>query len=743
MNVLNYYKTAPIDDSHMSAFLKPVLPDLNGLRAKLKAQLPVTKNLKDTLINRAATFLYSKDDVGIPFLDFSLFPEELLFLFAQKLSVKSAAWPIVGFAYWQNFIKTNKMDVQLKPYTAGGLITVEKSYIGHQSESVKVGPPTEDTWLLAFSQIENPEGWYEYVLEKLTKCTSEELDVIMIVNGYGYRPAWKDMEKIGFLLFSISCSRGAGYEFAKSLYMCTYTSKFTRNLNRKDTSNVKILYQTYNVVPESETWAAFWFGKLIRPGVVIPEVLSTSNLLLFSKVFGYHQQLSKNSFYETLIAFLSSSIPKFPELVNLLATTTDPDVITTYLGIKSKKNLFYRLMNYSAIMRRPELDFPHEIPYSDYGTLAWMTDRELKKYLDPYKLVKIDWSSFNRLETIKKLADAAHKPQWYLRPRTDKAANKDEIDLFTLEPRVFTEEDYALGYGTSLSYNCYTLSEITDSFREDTATGVVIFSKPGTSKEFFPYKSLKQLLTLLDPSTPLAQKISRGLEKLKSGDLIWKNSYSQLQESDKLQIQEFVLWLLQFGMVLRFWKGIGYNWIYKWKEIEERTKQPELYMSQQAHDMKVAENLGVYAGMTSLWSYQTKQWIEDLTGVVYNMDSKMSSPTEYNICLTIQRISQTEFCTAHASDFFIHTSIYCIVSLFGWDNTKVTSKLKNPFLLDMKAALGESSRHTDPKFKGTETENQKMIDLRQKLVYNNIILNEGKTPAQLQKQYNELLSGHL
>ena len=73
----------------------------------------------------------------------------------------------------------------------------------------------------------------------------------------------------------------------------------------------------------------------------------------------------------------------------------------------------------------------------------------------------------------------------------------------------------------------------------------------------------------------------------------------------------------------------------------------------------------------------------------------------------------------------------------------MTTLLKNPFLLDMKAALGESSRHTDPKFKGTEIENQKIIDIKQKLVYNNIILNEGKTPAQLQKQYNEMLSGHL
>jgi len=219
--------------------------------------------------------------------------------------------------------------------------------------------------------------------------------------------------------------------------------------------------------------------------------------------------------------------------------------------------------------------------------LRLYTDRQLLDRFEVYE----PWSSrAHLLSIIRDQIDDGDK-EWRLARKH--CRNLDKINIIEGEPRgqldMHDEADPVLSYGTLVHYDCYFVSELMASFREDAEQGFRFINPDasGTQNDF-TRASISNLAELLEklvlkggPSKAvyklLLDKVRHGQELGNIDARMMAKMTAKVQAMTAEQRQAlngYLVRLFLMGMTGRFWKGPGHEWPHDW--IEPRRAEHNL-----------------------------------------------------------------------------------------------------------------------------------------------------------------------
>lgn len=338
---------------------------------------------------------------------------------------------------------------------------------------------------------------------------------------------------------------------------------------------------------------------------------------------------------------------------------------------------------------------------------------------------------FSRLQWVVSMVRQGTVDGWlYL--STD-CANPDPNNVLTLEPRVDAEDDIIHSWGTTRKYLCYNESELMASFREDAEYGWV-FSFPDNPKMMFSTQSIKQLRDH-GVTAELEEKINRGLELLEGNEHKldkWRIQYRELSHSGQDIIDNFVIWMFILGQVLRFWKGPGYSWIYEWKESDQRTT--ELFCTQDVHDKRVVDMLASFFHEYETYPKEVRSLIKKFVVMQYSDATRAFALSSMKIISLLEKIFQSNFCLANASDILLQTSLFLAFELIGWSLDDLNMRLNKYIFPDGTGVqlrfepaelVGKTTHHIDVIFEFLEKDRDKVEQvenkIRQKYIFEHLI----------------------
>lgn len=359
---------------------------------------------------------------------------------------------------------------------------------------------------------------------------------------------------------------------------------------------------------------------------------------------------------------------------------------------------------YHGVFNRPEgLNAPPDLQDKNkdeiINILSQYTNLELINTYEPRTL----WTSRSDLINII-TDDILGPPKWSI-ISTNYCNNDDTINIITGENHSDTNksdiDDPTLSYGSQKNYRCYQLSELEASFRD--YDGIFMFRVPdwtntsSFAKEF-PLKSIKQLKSLLESVstsynvTSLINKISQGLNILKSASNHIKHLKSQLVNfnSDDLHIIKLYLaWMFNYSMWMRFWPGPGHPWPLQKVNVNNRSaRNLQHRTSPLERDEYIFIQNSIRTNIIELYekNSELKEWIESLPVIYYDFETKESSVATHKIKDIIDQIVIGDYCMGFGSDTILKTAYYYIVHLLDYSEGTPLDEFLNtmmPLLIDI------------------------------------------------------------
>jgi Leucine-rich repeat (LRR) protein len=488
--------------------------------------------------------------------------------------------------------------------------------------------------------------------------------------------------------------------------------------NRKEIGDILPLLEAFNFYDPSKneriSLTAREVPKLIMPHLFLMYLRDRYfSLVLFTKQFTLEEQIEKIGAKLDRLVYEDSLIYYLPQIAYQLKGTEKPPI----------ENL------------NPK----------NYGEFLPYSDRSIERWLNPLN-VPIYNREVSRPEYLRNLSELATKPRWWWSMPSEGCKNEDNTNLISGDVRGEDPDDPVVSYGTVLHYRCYNLTELTYSFRENTETGAFTWTVPDEPRRQFPRESIKQLKELLKEKNkanvvwqPYNDIISKLLEKIKQGEKFfkdanavvatWKKTYLAYNEEDRVNFEKFILWLFILSMDLRFWKGPGHDWPYKYLEDETQRQEAGGYCTSAEREYQTnvaAEILSQLNKHPHIYDFAKTLPLMD-----YSLNEKKFSVGQRKILDLFDLALRRNFCLTHLSDLYLNTAMFWIDQIFGWDEEEFNKMLrwyvKNPNQQGFdRTKISGKTGHVDPIFESQTNDLQdKLHNTVQLFQMTNIIYEKG------------------
>jgi Leucine-rich repeat (LRR) protein len=676
----------------------------------------------------------------IPFLDFSNMTNEQL---------KGHNWVIVAFTYWAKKLEN-------LPSGLGPKINKPVSYkiFPERQTELEVKDSLE---FLAYSL--NPNKKYRplwkrrsgYIhLESLLKNlfeNKENIWVLSIVSGFGTPSSSSEKDIIDFLSAAYFLEKDE--DFSNDLMRVI---SFNKTIKAYSSLKLADLYFGYVAdLPDSPELISnrYMYIDKIKDNDIKMGLLKTLNF--FNPSVKENVSVSPNRNIMPHL-FLSCLKNRYFHLVVWVLQPLEKQLAITNLN---REEYFDNLIYYLPFIINPRMkSIPllESLNPKNYGEFLPYSDEDIYHWLNPLDLDIINEEHISsRAKYLKTLSDAATKPQWWVGLSSDGCKNEDNTNLISGDVRGEDEDDPIVSYGTTLYYRCYTLSELTYSFRENTETGAFTWTVPDEPRKQFPRESITQLKEVLndfganledllngdyelEPENvslnviELLKKIKQGEKFFKDANAIvatWEHTYSSYEKEDKDDFEKFILWLFILAMDLRFWKGIGHDWPYKYLEDEKQRQEAGGYCTSVEREYQVNVKAEILSDLTKYPNVY--DFVKTLPLVDYSIKEKKFSVGQRKILDLFDLALRRNFCLTHLSDLYLNTAMFWIDQIFKWDDEHFTEMLrwmtKNPEQQGFdRTKLSGRTGHVDPIFESqTDDLKDKVHDMVQKFQMTNII----------------------
>lgn len=334
----------------------------------------------------------------------------------------------------------------------------------------------------------------------------------------------------------------------------------------------------------------------------------------------------------------------------------------------------------AVFTRPPGLLMP--FPVRNVEELRFFTDDELAEHYEFY--------GHTTRETMLQLITI--DPKIWGQGRYRYAANADEEDLITLEPRrteYVKNVDMVFYYGRIYNYHSWTVDELLYAFEPD-SDGSYMFRRPSIGNSFFPISVIRELRdwleyhekndNLLEPHVRLLELINAGLRYYHRIDLAvlkLKMDYNSFTEQERALISLYIFWLFTFGQYARFWKGPGNPFQYHRLNFEFNPElQDSRFCTPFQRNILSQVQLVVYRTILHNLSLHphhiaTTAWITQLPIIQYDlMLDEAVFRTSDEMTTIDQLLNKAEFgqlCMMFTSDTTIETSYFLVKRILGQD----------------------------------------------------------------------------
>lgn len=345
-------------------------------------------------------------------------------------------------------------------------------------------------------------------------------------------------------------------------------------------------------------------------------------------------------------------------------------------GVFADSYFLLNLQSYQPIFSRPQgmLPPPPLTATTPPSTLQRYTDMEL---LNAYEPTFTTWKNRSELFT-KLIQEGGAGSIWRITARH--CSNDDRINIMTGGPREKADpEDPVLSYGVPGNYRCYNLSELDGVWREydDGFRFAVPDYIKGDPMRDFPVQSIRQLVTLLEGVVqsqpvfmPMLAAARAGLVQMSNAAAriqTLRREYLALPGPEQQQVNQFLAWLFQMGMWMRFWKGPGHPYPHVWKEHGGGNDRCDLA----ARDANVARMFNlrqdVYERIRQV-NPALLTWIQTLPRIRYDFRSGEVALGQETIDYVLNKAFEGRFCLADASDRVLQTAYYLARSILDLNN---------------------------------------------------------------------------
>jgi Leucine-rich repeat (LRR) protein len=705
----------------------------------------------------------------IPFLDFSNLSDRHIQKQVQRLQIPEkygTNWVVVAFFYW-----AEKFD-DLYPESTPSPPQNTNRYRPYPDVESELDEEKEDLEFLAYMinpvEEERPlwkrnRGYVSLEIFIRNLFDHKEIKwVLSIVSGFGIPSAdmrfprkyeeLSDEEMIDFL--------SAAYFFEKDIALCNDLRKVVANQK-----HYSILLNKRTTVPLSLVVAQFHLGYDVNVPLENP---SRVDIVYNRKEVGdILQLLEAFSFYDPSrnerISLIAREVPKlimphlflmylrdrYFSLVLFTKQFTLEEQIEK-IGAKLDRlvyedSLIYYLPQIAYQLKGTEKPPIENLNPKNYGEFLPYSDRSIERWLNPLN-VPIYNREVSRPEYLRNLSELATKPRWWWSMPSEGCKNEDNTNLISGDVRGEDPDDPVVSYGTVLQYRCYNLTELTYSFRENTETGAFTWTVPDEPRRQFPRESIKQLKELLKEKNkanvvwqPYNDIISKLLEKIKQGEKFfkdanavvatWKKTYLAYNEEDRVNFEKFILWLFILSMDLRFWKGPGHDWPYKYLEDETQRQEAGGYCTSAEREYQTnvaAEILSQLNKHPHIYDFAKTLPLMD-----YSLNEKKFSVGQRKILDLFDLALRRNFCLTHLSDLYLNTAMFWIDQIFGWDEEEFNKMLrwyvKNPNQQGFdRTKISGKTGHVDPIFESQTNDLQdKLHNTVQLFQMTNIIYEKG------------------
>ena len=676
----------------------------------------------------------------IPFLDFSNMTNEQL---------KGHNWVIVAFTYWAKKLEN-------LPSGLGPKINNPVSYKRFPEKQTEL-EVKDSLEFLAYSL--NPDEEYRplwkrrsgYVhLESLLKNlfeNKENIWVLSIVSGFGTPSSSSEKDIIDFLSAAYFLEKDE--DFSNDLMRVI---SFNKTIKAYSSLKLADLYFGYVAdLPDSPELISnrYMYIDKIKDNDIKMGLLKTLNF--FNPSVKENVSVSPNRNIMPHL-FLSCLKNRYFHLVAWVLQPLEKQLAITGLNLEEYFNNLIYYLPFIINPRMKSIPLLESLNPKNYGEFLPYSDKDIYRWLNPLDLDIINEEHISsRAKYLKTLSDAATKPQWWVGLSSDGCKNEDNTNLISGDVRGEDEDDPIVSYGTTLYYRCYTLSELTYSFRENTETGAFTWTVPDEPRKQFPRESITQLKEVLNDFGANSEDLLNGdyelepenvslnvielLKKIKQGEKFfkdanaviatWKKTYINYNEEDKDDFEKFILWLFILAMDLRFWKGIGHDWPYKYLEDEKQRQEAGGYCTSVEREYQVNVKAEILSDLTKYPNVY--DFVKTLPLVDYSIKEKKFSVGQRKILDLFDLALRRNFCLTHLSDLYLNTAMFWIDQIFKWDDEHFTEMLrwitKNPKQQGFdRTRLSGKTGHVDPIFESqTDDLKDKVHDMVQKFQMTNII----------------------